>query len=227
LKKAIFTILFFLILDQGLKIWVKLNFHYGEPFELIPGWFDLQFVENPGMAFGWMLPGQGGKLVLSIFRILVVIGISIYLWRLIKQKVHAGYIVCVSMIVAGALGNILDSAFYGVMFDRGSVYDEAVGDFTMYFGKAQLQGPGYAAPLMGNVVDMIHFTKTITWGDRTYEIFPPIFNVADSAITLGIVFILLFQRRFFKPEETQEVKTVDTESIPNDVGAAPLETAAD
>jgi signal peptidase II len=113
------------------------------------------------------------------------------------------------------------------MFDRGSVYDEAVGDFTMYFGKAQLQGPGYAAPLMGNVVDMIHFTKTITWGDRTYEIFPPIFNVADSAITLGIVFILLFQRRFFKPEETEEVKTVGTESIPNDMGAAPLETAAD
>ncbi len=131
------------------------------------------------------------------------------------------------MIVAGALGNILDSAFYGVMFDRGSVYDEAVGDFTMYFGKAQLQGPGYAAPLMGNVVDMIHFTKTITWGDRTYEIFPPIFNVADSAITLGIVFILLFQRRFFKPEETEQVKTVDTESIPIDVGAGPLETAAD
>lgn len=227
MKKAIFTILFFLILDQGLKIWVKLNFHYGEPFELIPGWFDLQFVENPGMAFGWMLPGQGGKLVLSVFRILVVIGISIYLWRLITQKVHSGYIVCVSMIVAGALGNILDSAFYGVMFDRGSVYDEAVGDFTMYFGKAQLQGPGYAAPLMGNVVDMIHFTKTITWGDRTYEIFPPIFNVADSAITLGIVFILLFQRRFFKPEETEEVKTVDTESNPNDVEAAPLETAAD
>jgi signal peptidase II len=224
LKKAIFTILFFLILDQSLKIWVKLNFHYGEPMELIPGWFDLQFVENPGMAFGWMLPGQGGKLVLSVFRILVVVGISVYLWRLIKQKVHAGYIVCVSMIVAGALGNILDSAFYGVLFDRGSVYDEAVGDFTMYFGKAQLQEPGYAAPLMGNVVDMIHFTKTITWGDRTYEIFPPIFNVADSAITLGIVFILLFQRRFFKPDESEQVETTHTEPAPNDDQTEVLES---
>jgi signal peptidase II len=217
LKKAIFTILFFLILDQSLKIWVKLNFHYGEPYELIPGWFDLQFVENPGMAFGWMLPGQSGKLALSIFRILVVIGISYYLVKLIRQNVHWGYIVCISMIVSGALGNILDSAFYGVWFDRGSTYDEAVGDFTMYFGKAQFGGEGYAPPLMGNVVDMIHFKKTITWGDRTYEIFPPIFNVADSAITLGILFILLFQKRFFASLQPAE------ESAEKHLAAAPNE----
>jgi len=107
------------LIDQILKIWVKLNFNYGEIHNLIPGWFDLQFVENPGMAFGWMIPGNGGKLALSIFRLIVVTGIGVYLYNLVKQKAHSGYIVCVSLIVAGALGNIIDSAAYGLAFDRG------------------------------------------------------------------------------------------------------------
>jgi len=103
LKKALLTIFTVLILDQLLKIWVKLNFHYGESKTLIPGWFDLQFVENPGMAFGWMIPGDAGKLTLSVFRLVVVTGIAWYLYRLIKEKAHWGYVVCVSMIVAGAM----------------------------------------------------------------------------------------------------------------------------
>lgn len=172
------------------------------------------------MAFGWMLPGQSGKLALSIFRILVVMGISYYLVKLIRQRVHWGYIICISMIVSGAMGNILDSAFYGVLFDRGSTYDEAVGDFTMYFGKAQFGGEGYAPPLMGNVVDMIHFKKTITWGDRTYEIFPPIFNVADSAITLGILLILIFQKRFFASVQHQEDDRDSNPAEPGQMAAA-------
>ena len=86
LKKALFTIFTVLLIDQLLKVWVKLNFNYGESYALIPGWFDLQFVENPGMAFGWMIPGNGGKLALSIFRLVVVTGISWYLWKLIKEK---------------------------------------------------------------------------------------------------------------------------------------------
>ncbi len=201
LKKALLTILGILVLDQWLKIWVKLNFYYGESKTLIPGWFDLQFVENPGMAFGWMLPGEAGKLILSIFRVLVVAGISVYLYRLIKQKAHWGYVMCVSMIVAGALGNIIDSAVYGFLFDRGSTFDAELNDFTMYFGKAQMNYEGYAKPLMGNVVDMFHFTKRVNWGGSSHEIFPPIFNVADSSITAGIIIILLFQRRFFHKKE--------------------------
>lgn len=200
LKKALLTIFTILVLDQWLKLWVKLNFHYGESVTLIPGWFDLQFVENPGMAFGWMLPGQSGKLVLSIFRILVVTGISWYLVKLVKQKAHWGYIMCVSLIIAGALGNIIDSAVYGLLFDRGSTYDPEIGDYTMYFGKALMNGEGYAQPLMGNVVDMFHFTKRITIGGVSREIFPPVFNIADASISFGIIIILFFQKRFFPKE---------------------------
>ncbi len=213
LKKALFTIITVLLIDQLLKVWVKLNFNYGESYSLILGWFDLQFVENPGMAFGWMIPGNGGKLALSIFRVVVVTGISWYLWKLIKEKAHWGYIICVSLIVAGALGNIIDSAAYGIAFDRGSTFDPHYGDYTMYFGKAQMNGEGYAPFLMGNVVDMLHFSKTITWNGRVIELFPPVFNVADSAITLGIILILLFQKRFFAKQE-EVITEVSSVSVP-------------
>ena len=176
--------------------------------DLVPGWMDLQFVENPGMAFGWMIPGNGGKLLLSIFRLIVVAVIFWYLFKLIKQKVHSGYIICVSLIVAGALGNIIDSALYGLIFDKGAVYNQDINDYIMYHGVAQFSGNGYAPPLLGNVVDMFHFTKTVhypawfpLWGGQTREIFPPVFNVADSAITIGIIFILLWQRTFFPKKE--------------------------
>lgn len=213
MKKALFTILSVLILDQWLKIWVKLNFHYGESKTLIPGWFDLQFVENPGMAFGWMLPGEAGKLTLSIFRIIVVIGLIWYLAKIISQKVHWGYIICVSLIIAGAMGNIIDSAVYGLLFDRGSIFDPEIGDYTMYFGKAVLLGDeGYARPLMGNVVDMFHFTKTISFGGKIREIFPPVFNIADASITAGIISVMLFQRVFFPKQQVAETENNTAES---------------
>lgn len=213
MKKALLTIFTVLILDQVLKIWVKLNFHYGESKTLIPGWIDLQFVENPGMAFGWMIPGDAGKLTLSIFRLLVVSGIAWYLYRLIKEKAHWGYVVCVSMIVAGAMGNIIDSLAYGLMFDRGSMYDAEFNDYTMYFGKAELNYEGYAKPLMGNVVDMFHVTARWPWGEphEHSEIFPPIFNVADASITVGIILIMLFQRRFF-PKKEEKIDSVENDS---------------
>ncbi len=218
LKKAIFTILGVLILDQWLKIWVKLNFHYGDYKTIIPGWFDLQFVENPGMAFGWMIPGDGGKLILTIFRIIVVTGISWYLVKMIRQKAHWGYIISVSLIIAGAAGNIIDSLVYGLIFDRGSTFDADIGDYTMYFGKAVFtNSEGYASALKGNVVDMFHFTKRIEWGGRSREIFPPVFNVADSAITAGIILILLFQRRFFtKKESAPSEETPEIHSSANE-----------
>jgi signal peptidase II len=220
LKKALLTILGILIFDQWLKIWVKLNFYYGESKTVIPGWLDLQFVENPGMAFGWMIPGDAGKLTLSIFRLLVVTGISVYLYRLIKQKAHWGYVICVSMIVAGAFGNIIDSAAYGLLFDRGSTFDTEINDYTMYFGKAQMDQEGYAKPLMGNVVDMFHFTKRMSWGGTSHELFPPIFNVADASITFGIILILLFQKKFFqKKEETLIENADDISNQPSDLNS--------
>lgn len=219
MKKALFTIFTVIILDQILKIWVKLNFHYGESQSLIPGWLDLQFVENPGMAFGWMIPGEAGKLTLSIFRLIVVSGISWYLYRLVKEKAHWGYVVCVSLIVAGAMGNIIDSLAYGLMFDRGSMYDAELNDYTMYFGKAEMNYEGYAQPLMGNVVDMFHFTARWPWGEPHAhpEIFPPIFNIADASITIGIVLIMLFQRRFFPKKD----ELVEEELEPTTASAAP------
>jgi len=182
---------------------------------IIPGWIDLQFVENPGMAFGWMIPGEAGKLTLSIFRLIVISGISWYLYRLIKEKAHWGYVVCVSLIVAGAMGNIIDSLAYGLLFDRGSMYDPDLNDYTMYFGKAELNYEGYAKPLMGNVVDMFHFTARWPWAEphTQAEIFPPIFNIADASITMGIALIMLFQRRFFpKKEERVEEESTELET---------------
>ncbi len=228
MKKALITILAVLTFDQWLKIWVKLNFHYGESKEVIPGWLDLQFVENPGMAFGWMLPGEGGKLTLSIFRIIVVSGGIWYLIKLIKQNVHWGYAICVSLIVAGALGNIIDSAVYGLIFDKGSLFDQDMQDYTMYFGKAVIEGEGYAKPLMGNVVDMFHFTKEYTWNGVKHEIFPPVFNVADSSITLGIIMILLFQRKFFgKSKKEGEVITTNATASAPIVPAAPIDASSE
>lgn len=213
MKKAILTILAILIADQWIKIWVKLTFLYGESKPLIPGWFDLQFVENPGMAFGWMIEGPAGKLVLSVFRIIVVIGIAVYLVRLIKEKAHSGFIFCISLIIAGALGNIIDSAVYGLIFNQGSLFDAHYGDYTAYFGLAQAQQPGYAPFLMGNVVDMLHFSKQVTfpdwfpfWAGKTKPLFPPVFNIADSAITAGILSILVWQKRFF-PSEASDIKS--------------------
>lgn len=204
-----------LVADQWIKLWVKLNFNYGESRTLIPGWFDLQFVENPGMAFGWMLPGEAGKLVLSIFRIAVVLVIIYYLRKFIKERMHSGLLISLSLIVAGALGNIVDSAAYGLIFDKGSRFDEHAGDYVMYFGKAKLSGEGYAPFLMGNVVDMFHFSKEITINGKTTEIFPPVFNVADASITCGILLILLFQKRFFasvRKRAEEQAKSVLEES---------------
>lgn len=224
MRKVLLIILSVVALDQLLKIWIKLNFLYGENVELIPGWLDLQFVENPGMAFGWMFPGTSGKLALSIFRIIVVTSIIIYIYKLTKKKTHPGYLFCLSLIVAGALGNIIDSAVYGMCFDKGSTFDSHFQDYTAYSDTAAFSSQGYAPFLMGNVVDMIHITKEIdfpSWspmhaGERA-ELFPPIFNIADAAISVGIILILLFQRRFFREEDEEvSIEEILTEASPTE-----------
>lgn len=176
-------------------------------------WFIIKFIENNGMAFGIDLPGNYGKLLLTIFRIIAAIGIIYYLRMLIKQKVHPGLIIAISMILAGAIGNIIDSAFYGMIFTESSPYAKAI----MFPPEG-----GYSSFLHGKVVDLFYFPVFHgTWpewipfrGGQSFEFFRPVFNIADSSITIGVFMIMVFQKKFFATEESKEEdKTVESESV--------------
>jgi signal peptidase II len=196
------TIFVILILDQILKIWVKTHIHYGDGFNLLGlTWARIHFVENEGMAFGLSFGGVIGKYILSIFRIIMV-GFLFYILRnLLIHKETYGLLVSFSLIIAGAMGNILDSMFYGIIFSE-SFYH---GGLAVMFP----EGGGYGSFLTGKVVDMLYFPMIDTvlpewmpWvGGERFEFFRPVFNIADSAITVGVASILLFHRRFFKSEQ--------------------------
>ena len=195
-KKAALFIILILILDQVLKIWVKTNMIIGQEIPLFGKWGILHFIENNGMAFGMEMGGKPGKFILSVFRIIAIFGIGWFLVSLIRKKANTGLIISVSAIMAGAIGNIIDSAFYGMIFSE-SFYQPAV----MF-----PQGGGYSSFLHGKVVDMFYFPVINTyWPDwspfRPGEqliFFRPVFNIADSAITCGVFAIVLFQKRMFK-----------------------------
>lgn len=161
-------------------------------------WGILHFVENNGMAFGMALPGSLGKILLTSFRLLAVAGIAYYLRHLIRIKAHTGLIISLSMVMAGALGNIIDSVFYGVLFSSSSPIETAT-----FFP----EGGGYAPLMQGKVVDMFYFPvlkgNYPEWfrGGSSFIFFRPVFNVADSSITVAVVIILFNQRRFFKHVE--------------------------
>ena len=180
-----------LLLDQLLKIYIKLNFTIGERADIIPGLIELQFIENDGMAFGWAMPGVAGKLLLTGFRLIASVGIGVYLYKLIERKSHTGLLVGISMIWAGAIGNIIDSAVYGRLFSHSGWGTVA------HFGMED----GYAPWLMANVVDMFHFT--VTWPSwmpsfmAGAEVFPPIWNVADASISIAVFWIIMNQKMFF------------------------------
>ena len=208
--KSILTVLVVLFIDQVLKIWVKTNMFLYQDINIFDNWFIIKFIENNGMAFGIDLPGDYGKLMLTTFRIIAAIGIIYYLGVLIKQKVHSGLIITISLVLAGAIGNILDSAFYGIMFSESSPFAKAV---------LFPSDGGYSSFLHGKVVDMFYFPVIQgTWpewipfkGGGTFEFFRPVFNIADASITVGVVAIMVFQKRFFasleeKKEENVEIK---------------------
>ncbi len=202
-----FAVLLVLFLDQTTKIIVKTQMTLGQNIPVLGNWFNIYFIENEGMAFGMQFSGEYGKLILSIFRIIAVIFIGWYIHRLVQQKAHRGLIMSVSLIMAGALGNIIDSAFYGMLFSES--YFSQTAEFLPENG-------GYAPFLYGRVVDMLYFPIIRGsfpdwfpwWGGQGFIFFRPVFNVADSAITIGVFILLIFQKKFFdsvkKPESTNE-----------------------
>ncbi|MFN8322010.1 MAG: lipoprotein signal peptidase [Chitinophagales bacterium] len=204
--KAFLIVIVILIIDQITKVWVKTHMFLGEEIPLT-SFLTLHFTENPGMAFGMVLPGVWGKLLLSGFRLLAVGGGVWFILRLIKRNEHWGFITATSMILAGAIGNMIDGSFYGLIFT------------DSYHGLAQsFTGHGYAGFLQGLVVDMIHVRLfNFTLGGTTYEFFPFIFNIADSAITIGVFIIILFQGLFFKEENKADVTTAAENQNPANV----------
>lgn len=203
MKKAVFIILAVLVADQVLKFWIKTTFFLGESRPVFGEWFILHFTENEGMAFGMKLGGGYGKLLLSLFRIVAVIIISWWLWRTVRKGAGNLLIVCISLILAGAMGNILDSAFYGLIFSESSFMQTA----TLF-----PPGGGYGTFLHGRVVDMLYFpviqTTYPAWfpvvGGRPFNFFEPVFNIADSSITTGVFLLIVFQKKMFpkQPEGT-------------------------
>lgn len=187
---ATLIVVVILLVDQVIKIWVKTHMTLHEQIEIL-SWFKIVFIENNGMAYGMEI---GSKLVLSLFRVIAISILGYYIWLQAQKKVRWGYIVCLSMVLAGAAGNIFDSAFYGLIFNASSEH------YTSYFVPF---GTGYAPFLMGKVVDMFYFPIIHTYwpewvpmvGGQPYVFFSPIFNFADSAITVGVVFLLLFYRK--------------------------------
>ena len=212
-SRNVALIIFLVVLaDQALKFYIKTHFYLNDIHSVAGNWFQLFFVENEGMAYGWKFGGQAGKIVLTLFRLGAVIFGVWYLGSIIKRKYHAGFIVCASLIFAGALGNLIDSMFYGLIFD-----DSYPGHLATLFPQH-----GYANFLHGKVVDMLyfpiirnaHFPRWIpVWGGDDFEFFRPIFNLADAAISTGVITILVFQKKFFKPHT--ENKPVDI--IENDI----------
>jgi signal peptidase II len=179
-----------LLIDQLIKIWVKTNMHLHESIHVFD-WFYITFIENNGMAYGMQL---GSKLVLSLFRVVAISVLGYYLWLQVGKKARMGYIVCLSMILAGAVGNLIDCMFYGLCFESSTPYD--VASFVSF-------GDGYAPFLMGKVVDMFYFPMIVTtypewfpfWGGEEFIFFSPVFNFADSSISVGVVALLLFFRK--------------------------------
>jgi len=189
-----------LLADQFLKFWIKTHMTIGESIPVFGNWFILNFTENNGMAFGMEFFGDSGKLILSIFRMAAVVFIAFYMRRLIRKKTAPIIIACFALIIAGALGNILDSAFYGRIFSESTMMNVA---------ELFPDGGGYAPYLYGKVVDMLYFPvidmardTAPSWlpdflfgGDGRFIFFRPIFNIADSAITIGVVLFIIFCRK--------------------------------
>ncbi len=214
-KQTILLIFLVIFADQALKFYIKLHYYAGEEHNVIGNWFRLHFVENEGMAWGWKFGGEFGKIILTLFRLVAVIWGSFLLRGFIRKHYHKGFIICAALIYAGALGNLIDSLFYGLIFNDPS------GAIAHVFPA----GGGYAGLFHGKVVDMLyfpiirdaHYPKWVPFvGGDDFEFFRPVFNIADAAISTGVIVILVFQNKFFKKHTEAEHHTIVTDSLVDD-----------
>lgn len=199
LKKAIAVIIIILLIDQVSKIYIKTHFVLGEEVRVF-SWFRILFVENEGMAWGAKIPGTYGKLMLTLFRIVAIGGIGYWLWDSVRKNAPGVLVLCIALIFAGAMGNIIDSVFYGVIFNDS--YRQVATLFP--------EGGGYGTLFHGKVVDMLYFPlyhDTLPnwipiWGGKYFTFFDPVFNIADSAISVAVGILLFFNKRAFPKHDT-------------------------
>jgi len=193
-RSAILIVLLIIIVDQALKFYIKTNFYYGEEVNVIGSWFKLHFIENEGMAFGMKLSQASiGKLILTLFRLAAVIFGFFLLKRIVVKQYSRGAIICGSLILAGAMGNLIDSIFYGLIFTESS----------FHLARLVPLGQGYGDLFHGRVVDMLYFplvdTKMPSWvpfiGGKNFVFFEPVFNIADAAISVGVLTLVFFQKK--------------------------------
>ncbi|HLU51930.1 MAG TPA: lipoprotein signal peptidase [Flavobacteriaceae bacterium] len=203
LKKSIILILIILIIDQASKIYIKTNFMLQEEAYRVFDWFKIYFIENEGMAWGAKIPGQYGKLLLTLFRLVAVVGIGYWLWNSVRKKRPKILIISISLIFSGAVGNIIDSVFYGVIFE----------DSFRNVASIFPEGGGYAPLFHGKVVDMLYFPIyngflpewIPIWGGKHFTFFDPVFNIADTAISTGVGLLLVFNKKAFPKKENSEL----------------------
>jgi signal peptidase II len=230
-RNLIVLILLVLVVDQAIKIWVKthmpLSYHWEDqhmaatpydngirPFGKNAEWCQIYFVENEGMAWGWKFGGNAGKMALTLFRMIAVLFGIWYIREILRKKYSNGFIICVALIFAGALGNLIDSMFYGLIFESSTYRTVA----------AMFPEQGYAGFLHGKVVDMFYFplirSSYPLWfpfvGGDEFEFFSPVFNLADASISTGVITLLVFQKRFMTPVDKSVEKSIETNSKVND-----------
>ncbi len=216
-RNIILLIAAVILADQALKFYIKLNYFTGEEHNIIGNLFKLHFVENEGMAWGWKFGGGFGKIALTLFRLVAVIWGVFLIKDFIKKNYHKGFIICAALIFAGALGNLIDSMFYGLIFDIS--YDDQHMQYYGVVAKA-FTNTHYGSFLHGKVVDMLYFplmrgyfpSWLPFWGGEDFEFFRPVFNIADASISVGVITILIFQNKFFKKQEIEKTENVSTES---------------
>lgn len=200
LKKAGLIIVLVLLIDQISKFYIKTNFALGDEVQVFE-WFRILFVENEGMAWGTKIPGEYGKLLLTLFRLVAILGIGYWLWDSARKNGSKILIVSIALIFAGAFGNIVDSVFYGIVFE------DSYNNIAAFLPEAG----GYGTLFHGKVVDMLYFPLwkgylpewIPIWGGKYFTFFEPVFNIADSAISVGVALLLIFNKRAF-PKETEE-----------------------